>query len=255
MYFLVYIDKRTASSGAGGVIAAIALTLGLGYLLALMGFSWVTGPVSSWMLMEQLSCPGWVLPVLAIAGLAVNFVFCRGGDWQPVLIFGLTGIVCFLLAFVGCITGQAPWYYYLLLPPVFMILGAVIFYPYMWLVLTVTSLPMVFFNWKYAVAGLCCLVGLAAGVIMLNSLGGLIFGMLDVEVPLTMHHFCFQFIDFVPKIFGMEPSRELIQQTGAAWDGVLAWLNGIPLVHRFIVSAVLCVLGTAGEWILSEKTA
>lgn len=245
MWMLVYVEAGLGSLGAFGVFMAVLLGLIMIYMMASWGIAWVSMPLAAVTLLQDVM-PGWGWLALFVGGILLNLIARHYAcGWHPFSIATATCIPLVVLSLLHCIIDKEPWYMYLLIVPGIGIAGTLLFYPFMWALMTLTAVPLVFTDKTYAKAAIFCFLGLICGVVMLHSLVALFISMMGGDsLPLldtTMWQGLFK---------GLGVDR--VDQFTASYHSVLRELERIPLGWRFVLSTAGCIGCTIGEWKNSE---
>lgn len=143
MYILIELVPEACGTGFG-VFCCVVLGLALLFIMAQYAMTWLLAPVAITMTLLQNETLWWILPTLFVVGALVNWFSAKKMDnaWFPFMPALLTLAVMTIALVVGLIIdplkGEELWL--LLLLPIIIVLLAIIYYPVLNMVLTVSSI-------------------------------------------------------------------------------------------------------------------
>lgn len=255
MYFLVYIPMATGGSGFG-VFCVLVLSLVLIIGAAAAAFPWLAAPatlVYSLMQSEQLA---WILPVVLIAAVAINFFIAMGYErWMPLapgIFAAVLAVVVSLFLLIQEIARQGNLLGLILLLPIPFIALTIVFYPFTAALTAVSSLPTVFVRWRYALGALCSVISLVCFMGVFQSLVEMfigLFGQSSLLENVMIHYELDGLLDFT---FGLTDQQHDNLERSIAMIGER--LAAIPAGTRCLVCALLCVAGVVGEVFCASET-
>lgn len=173
MYILIELVPVAAGTGFGvfccGVFGLVFL-----FIMAQYAMTWMLAPAAIVMTLLQHETLWWILPTLFVVGALVNWFSAKklGNAWFPFMPALLTLAVMTIALVVGLIIdplkGEELWL--LLLLPIIIVLLAIIYYPVLNMVLTVSSITTLPCGYKPCLGALASFVGMVGGALCIQGM-------------------------------------------------------------------------------------
>ena len=173
MYILIELVPVAAGTGFGvfccGLFGLVFL-----FIMAQYAMTWMLAPAAIVMTLLQHETLWWILPTLFVVGALVNWFFAKkmGNAWFPFMPALLTLAVMTIALVVGLIIdplkGEELWL--LLLLPIIIVLFAIIYYPVLNMVLTVSSITTLPCGYKPCLGAIASFVGMVGGALCIQGM-------------------------------------------------------------------------------------
>lgn len=173
MYILIELVPVAAGTGFGvfccGLFGLVFL-----FIMAQYAMTWMLAPAAIVMTLLQHETLWWILPTLFVVGALVNWFSAKkmGNAWFPFMPALLTLAVMTIALVVGLIIdplkGEELWL--LLLLPIIIVLLAIIYYPVLNMVLTVSSITTLPCGYKPCLGALASFVGMVGGALCIQGM-------------------------------------------------------------------------------------
>lgn len=173
MYILIELVPVAAGTGfgvfCGGLFGLVFL-----FIMAQYAMTWMLAPAAIVMTLLQHETLWWILPTLFVVGALVNWFSAKkmGNAWFPFMPALLTLAVMTIALVVGLIIdplkGEELWL--LLLLPIIIVLFAIIYYPVLNMVLTVSSITTLPCGYKPCLGALASFVGMVGGALCIQGM-------------------------------------------------------------------------------------
>ncbi len=173
MYILIELVPVAAGTGFGvfccGLFGLVFL-----FVMAQYAMTWMLAPAAIVMTLLQHETLWWILPTLFVVGALVNWFSAKkmGNAWFPFMPALLTLIMAIIGAIVGLIIDppQDGQLWILLLAPIVIVLLAIIYYPVLNMVLTVSSITTLPCGYKPCLGALASFVGMVGGALCIQGM-------------------------------------------------------------------------------------
>lgn len=171
MYILIELVPEACGTGFG-VFCCVLLGLVLLFIMAQYAMTWLLAPAAIVMTLLQNETLWWILPTLLVVGVVVNWLFATSKAWFPFMPALLTLIMAIIGAIVGLIIDppQDGQLWILLLAPIVIVLLAIIYYPVLNMVLTVSSITTLPCGYKPCLGALASFVGMVGGALCIQGM-------------------------------------------------------------------------------------
>lgn len=173
MYILIELVPVAAGTGFGvfccGLFGLVFL-----FIMAQYAMTWMLAPAAIVMTLLQHETLWWILPTLFVVGALVNWFSAKkmGNAWFPFMPALLTLAVMTIALVVGLIIdplkGEELWL--LLLLPIIIVLLAIIYYPVLNMVLTVSSITTLPCGYKPCLGAIASFVGMVGGALCIQGM-------------------------------------------------------------------------------------
>ena len=173
MYILIELLPEAGGSGFG-IFFCVLLGLAFLFIMAQYAMTWLLAPAAIVMTLLQNETLWWILPTLFVVGALVNWFSAKkmGNAWFPFMPALLTLAVMTIALVVGLIIdplkGEELWL--LLLLPIIIVLLAIIYYPVLNMVLTVSSITTLPCGYKPCLGAIASFVGMVGGALCIQGM-------------------------------------------------------------------------------------
>jgi predicted PurR-regulated permease PerM len=219
---------------------------------------------------------GQCVEVCILGGLFAIAMAIFGMPYIPLIcvVIAVTAFVPIVGAWVGCIIGAFfifvsdpyswQWLWFcvmflviqeivrqgnvlvlILLLPIPLVVLTIVFYPFAAALTAVSSLPTVFVRWRYALGALCSVVSLVCFMGAFQGLVETVFGLFGQNPFLDVVQIRYELSGIHDFTFGLTDLQK--DHLEASITMIAEQLASIPAITRFLVCALFCTAGVAGE--------
>ena len=234
MYILIELVPVATGTGFG-VFCCVVLGLALLFIMAQYAMTWLLAPVAITMTLLQNETLWWILPTLLVVGVVVNWLFATSKAWFPFMPALLTLIMAIIGAIVGLIIDppQDGQLWILLLAPVVIVLLAIIYYPLLNMVLTVSSITTLPCGYKPCLGAIASFVGMVGGALCIQGMVEGVVGWFGESTFLEQLQLSVD-TKFVSDIM-LAKVLEIKESTWQQLQGVVDAVKSIPVGLRFLL--------------------
>lgn len=244
MYILIELVPVAAGTGFG-VFCCVVLGLALLFIMAQYAMTWLLAPVAITMTLLQNETLWWFLPTLFVVGALVNWFSAKKMDnaWFPFMPALLTLIMAIIGAIVGLIIDppQDGQLWILLLAPIVIVFLAIIYYPVLNMVLTVSSITTLPCGYKPCLGALASFVGMVGGAFCIQGMVEGVVGWFGESTFLEQLQLSVD-TKFVSDIM-LAKVLEIKESTWQQLQGVVDAVKSIPVGLRFLLGLAAVIGG------------
>lgn len=242
MYILIELVPEACGTGFG-VFCCVLLGLVLLFIMAQYAMTWLLAPAAITMTLLQNETLWWILPTLLVVGVVVNWLFATSKAWFPLM----TVLVTLIMAIIGAIVGliidppQDGQFWILLLAPIVIVLLAIIYYPVLNMVLTVSSITTLPCGYKPCLGALASFVGMVGGALCIQGMVEGVVGWFGESTFLEQLQLSVD-TKFVSDIM-LAKVLEIKESTWQQLQGVVDAVKSIPVGLRFLLGLTAVIGG------------
>lgn len=244
MYILIELLPEAGGSGFG-IFFCVLLGLAFLFIMAQYAMTWLLAPAAIVMTLLQNETLWWILPTLFVVGALVNWILAKLMDnvWCPSMSLLLTLVVMTIALVVGLIIdplkGEQLWL--LLLLPIIIVLFAIIYYPVLNMVLTVSSITTLPCGYKPCLGALASFVGMVGGALCIQGMVEGVVGWFGESTFLEQLQLSVD-TKFVSDIM-LAKVLEIKESTWQQLQGVVDAVKSIPVGLRFLLGLAAVIGG------------
>lgn len=252
MYILIELVPVAAGTGFG-VFCCVVLGLALLFIMAQYAMTWLLAPVAITMTLLQNETLWWILPAVLVVGVIVNWLFATSKAWFPFMPALLTLIMAIIGAIVGLIIDppQDGQLWILLLAPIVIVLLAIIYYPVLNMVLTVSSITTLPCGYKPCLGALASFVGMVGGALCIQGMMEGVVGWFGESTFLQQLQLQLD-TGFVRDIM-LAKLLEINESTWQQLQGVVDVVKSVPVGLRFLLGLAMTIGGGFCEYCCSKE--
>lgn len=252
MYILIELVPEACGTGFG-VFCCVVLGLALLFIMAQYAMSWLLAPVAITMTLLQNETLWWILPAVLVVGVIVNWLFATSKAWFPFMPALLTLIMAIIGAIVGLIIDppQDGQLWILLLAPIVIVLLAIIYYPVLNMVLTVSSITTLPCGYKPCLGALASFVGMVGGALCIQGMMEGVVGWFGESTFLQQLQLQLD-TGFVRDIM-LAKLLEINESTWQQLQGVVDVVKSVPVGLRFLLGLAMTIGGGFCEYCCSKE--
>lgn len=252
MYILIELVPEACGTGFG-VFCCVVLGLALLFIMAQYAMTWLLAPVAITMTLLQNETLWWILPAVLVVGVIVNWLFATSKAWFPFMPALLTLIMAIIGAIVGLIIDppQDGQLWILLLAAIVIVLLAIIYYPVLNMVLTVSSITTLPCGYKPCLGALASFVGMVGGALCIQGMMEGVVGWFGESTFLQQLQLQLD-TGFVRDIM-LAKLLEINESTWQQLQGVVDVVKSVPVGLRFLLGLAMTIGGGFCEYCCSKE--
>lgn len=253
MYILIELLPEAGGSGFG-IFFCVLLGLAFLFIMAQYAMTWLLAPAAIVMTLLQHETLWWILPTLFVVGALVNWFSAKkmGNAWFPFMPALLTLIMAIIGAIVGLIIDppQDGQLWILLLAPIVIVLLAIIYYPVLNMVLTVSSITTLPCGYKPRLGAIASFVGMVGGALCIQGMVEGVVGWFGESTFLEQLQLSVD-TKFVSDIM-LAKVLEIKESTWQQLQGVVDAVKSIPVGLRFLLGLAAVIGGGFCEYYCAD---
>lgn len=253
MYILIELLPEAGGSGFG-IFFCVLLGLAFLFIMAQYAMTWLLAPAAIVMTLLQHETLWWILPTLFVVGALVNWFSAKkmGNAWFPFMPALLTLIMAIIGAIVGLIIDppQDGQLWILLLAPIVIVLLAIIYYPVLNMVLTVSSITTLPCGYKPCLGAIASFVGMVGGALCIQGMVEGVVGWFGESTFLEQLQLSVD-TKFVSDIM-LAKVLEIKESTWQQLQGVVDAVKSIPVGLRFLLGLAAVIGGGFCEYYCAD---
>lgn len=253
MYILIELLPEAGGSGFG-IFFCVLLGLAFLFIMAQYAMTWLLAPAAIVMTLLQNETLWWILPTLFVVGALVNWFSAKkmGNAWFPFMPALLTLIMAIIGAIVGLIIDppQDGQLWILLLAPIVIVLLAIIYYPVLNMVLTVSSITTLPCGYKPCLGAIASFVGMVGGALCIQGMVEGVVGWFGESTFLEQLQLSVD-TKFVSDIM-LAKVLEIKESTWQQLQGVVDAVKSIPVGLRFLLGLAAVIGGGFCEYYCAD---